>query len=206
MTDLTLYLDKYFFSPWVLTVWVALEEKGLTFDKTPLDLEKGEARGAAFRAINWGAKVPTLRHGDTIIGESLAILEYLEEAFPERPRMYPADLKARAQDRQILSWLRSDLSALRTAMPYEGIFEKMERPPMTDQAKLDAEKLLHAVEQRLATARERPTLADFELAFTMRRLIHYGYDLSTHQAAVKFSDQIWARPSVQSWNRARGTL
>jgi glutathione S-transferase len=204
MADLTLYFDKYVFSHWVLSVWVALEEKGLAFDKVAIDLEKGEARGTSYRAVNWGAKVPALRHGDLVVGESLAILEYLEEAFPKHERLYPEDVKGRAEDRQILSWLRTDLFALRAAMPFEGIFEKKERPPMTEQARLEAEKVVDAVHRRLDARRQKLTLADFELAFTMRRLIHYGYDLSAHQDVVKVSDQVWARSSVQSWNRGRG--
>ncbi len=73
-------------------------------------------------------------------------------------------------------------------------------PAMTPEAHRQAEKLLAAVTARLQiTGALAPTLADFELAFMVQRLIHFGYDLQNHQDAVAFANRIWNRPSVQSW-------
>ena len=71
-------------------------------------------------------------------------------------------------------------------------------PERTPKAEREAEKLLRAVATRLGRERE-PTYADLELAAMVRRLIHYGYDLSAHADAVAYCDAIWRRPSIQSW-------
>jgi glutathione S-transferase len=59
-----------------------------------LHLEKGDQFAAAYRAINPQMVVPTLIDGDIKLFQSLAILEYLEEKYPEPP-LLPADPQAR---------------------------------------------------------------------------------------------------------------
>lgn len=199
--ELTLVGDVRYTSPWVLSVWAALHEKGLPFRMETVDLEAGENRREEHARRMIASKVPALRHGRGWLGESLAILEYLEEAFPASPRLLPADRWERARDREILAWLRSDLFELRRAMPFEGIFLRLEPPPITAQAREEAARLLAVVATRAPSV--RPTLADFDLAFTVRRLVHYGYDLAVYPGAVALSAAIWARPSVASWVAVR---
>jgi glutathione S-transferase len=199
---LTLWSDSRFTSPWVLSVWTALREKGVPFEVETLDLERGEHRSGEYPSRTLTAKVPAIRHGDLWLSESLAILEYLEEVFgpPRHARLFPEDRAGRARDRQIMAWLRSDLLELRRCMPFEGIFEPHEPPPVTPRAREEAEKLLRAAATRLPPERAlRPTLADFDLAFALRRLVRYGHDLSGFPEVVAGADAIWARPSVRSW-------
>ena len=195
--ELILWSDARHCSPWVLTVWVALREKGLSFSEKTLNLEKKEHRKGDFPRKNATGKVPALTHGNLWIGESLAILEYLEETFPSPP-LLPSDAGDRATDRQILSYLRTDNLELRRCMPYEGIFIPMRTPKLSAKAKEEAKKLLELVDWRLASRGNNPlTLADFELACTLRRLIHYKQKLKPHHR--EFSDVIWRRPSIQSF-------
>ncbi len=202
MTEtITLYGDVRWTSPWVLAVWAALREKGIPFETRLLDLKKGEHREGDYPRLSLTGKVPALVHGGVWIGESLAILEYLEEVFgpPGHPRLYPDTPAARARDRQVLAWLRSDLFELRRCMPFEGIFLEMPAPEVTPKAREEAEQLLRVVATRISATRPEFTLADYELAFALRRLIRYGFDLSGHQEAVAYSESIWNRASVQSW-------
>lgn len=193
--DVTLFSDSRYNSPWVLTVWAALGEKGIPFAVETLDLRTGEHRRGDYPERTLTAKVPALRHGNVYIAESLAILEYLEEAFGP-PRLYPAYLADRARDRQILSWLRTDLIELRKCMPFEGVMGAHDAPEITPRAESDAGKLLRiAATRNLGAA---PTLADFELAFALRRLVRYRPELLTSELRA-YSDAIWNRPSVQSW-------
>lgn len=64
------------------TVLWMLEELGQPFELVVLDLKKEEQRQPAYLAINPMGKVPTLKHGDTIITESAAICTYLADEFP----------------------------------------------------------------------------------------------------------------------------
>jgi glutathione S-transferase len=188
--------------PWTLGVWTALQEKGLSFQARTLEPTAGEILPSEYAQARSSGKSPALQHGDAWLVESLAILEYLEDVFapPRYPRLLPAEPRARARDRQILSWLRTDLFELRRCLPFQGIFVEVASPAMTPEAQRQAEKLLAVVTARLQlTGALAPTLADFELTFMMQRLIHYGYDLRNYQDAVAFADRIWNRPSVQSW-------
>lgn len=197
MEELVLYGDTRRVSPWVLSVWTALREKDLPFRFETLDLAKGEHRFGEFAAHNITGKVPGLRHGNLWLGESLAILEYLEDAFPDTRRMLPAGAGHRALDRQVLSFLRTDLMELRRSLPFEGVVGSERGPGMSDAAARDLAKLLHVASLRAPLEGREPTLADFELAFTLRRPIAHGVEISAE--AHRFSDTLWQRPSVQSW-------
>jgi len=205
MSEITLWSDSRFSSPWVLSVWVMLKEKDVAFDVQALNLQKGEHKEGDFQRKSLSGKVPTLQHGDFSLGESLAICEYLEEVFPPPKHrvFFPADLAERAKVREILSWLRTDpdLPEMRRCMPFEGLFESVGQPPVTDKARAAVQRLVQAIRVRLKQpdVLEQPTLADFELAIQMRRPLFYGLELGDASDAVRFSDKLWNRPSVQAW-------
>jgi glutathione S-transferase len=199
---LTLICDARFVSPWVLSVWTALKEKQLPFIVETLDLAKGEARTPGFAQLSITAKVPALRVGGRALAESFALIEYLEDAYPTAQTLLAADLFERARDRQLMSWLRTDLFELRRCMPFEGVLDaSFVPPPMTAEAHAEADKLLQIVAHRTVPSHvKHPTAADFELAFAVRRLIRFDRrDLANRGLAVAFSNELWMRPSVQSW-------
>src|SRR5688500_6259073 len=103
MSDLTLYAESSWMSPWVFHAMVALEEKRLPYklEVVPLPIPEDTKKELQAKAIL--GKVPVLVHGDTWISESLAISEYLAESFPapEYPRLFPANLAERARARQV---------------------------------------------------------------------------------------------------------
>jgi maleylacetoacetate isomerase len=76
-------------------VRIALNLKGIARDDSFLHLEKGDQFADAYRAINPQMVVPTLIDGDVKLFQSLAILKYLDEKYPEPP-LWPADPLARA--------------------------------------------------------------------------------------------------------------
>lgn len=201
--EITLWSDSLYASPWVLCVWVTLKEKGVPFRVKTLDLAKGEQKQGDYPEQTLTGKVPALRHNDLLISESLAIVEYLEEIFPPPTHrsLLPTGSAARARDRQISLWLRTDLQELRRCMSFDGVFMEQHGPAVTTQAREDAEKLLRVAQTHISTRRQdaAPTVADFDLAFALRRLISYRYDLLTRTGIVAYAESIWARESVQSW-------
>jgi maleylacetoacetate isomerase len=88
-------LYTYYRSQATFRVRIALNLKGIAREDSFLHLEKGDQFAAAYRAINPQMVVPTLIDGDVKLFQSLAILEYLEEGYPEPP-LLPADPLARA--------------------------------------------------------------------------------------------------------------
>ena len=111
MSDLVLY--NYFRSSTSFRIRIALHWKGLAFEYKPIHLLKdgGEQHKAEYRDLNPTGGVPTLLHEGRVIAQSMAILEYLEERFPERP-LLPTDLHARALVRQICENINSDMHPL----------------------------------------------------------------------------------------------
>ncbi|KAA5676399.1 glutathione transferase, partial [Klebsiella pneumoniae] len=111
-----LYTDSQFLSPYAFTVFVGLHEKQIPFEIAAIDLGQQGQFETSFVEKSLTAKVPVLEHNDFALSESSAILEYLEELYPDTA-IYPKDIQARARARQIQAWLRSDLVALRTERP-----------------------------------------------------------------------------------------
>ena len=89
-------LHGYFRSSASYRVRIALNLKGLSADHLPHHLRKGEQRDPAYLAINPQGLVPSLQDGDTIITQSLAIIEWLDETHPEPP-LLPKDPLRRAK-------------------------------------------------------------------------------------------------------------
>jgi maleylacetoacetate isomerase len=93
-------LYTYYRSQASFRVRIALNLKGIAREDSFLHLEKGDQFAATYEAINPQMVVPTLIDGDTKLRQSLAILEYLDEAYPEPP-LLPPDPLSRARVRGI---------------------------------------------------------------------------------------------------------
>jgi len=83
---------------------IVFAEKGLVWDGEMLDLNAGDQFKPEYLKLNPKAVVPTLIHGGRVVIESNIIIEYLDDAFPERP-LRPRDPWHRAKMREWLKWL-----------------------------------------------------------------------------------------------------
>jgi glutathione S-transferase len=203
MSEFRLYGEPFWFSPYVFSSFVALREKGASFEVTEVALTHGEHLAPAYRDLSITARVPTLVHRDFRLAESSAIAEYLDEVLPPPrfPRPLPAGLKERARARQLMAWLRSDLGALRDERSTVTMFYRFRVGPLTPKGRLDAEKLI-AVADRLVPTGEGPVFGDFslldaELAFVLHRLILSNDVVPPRLAA--YARGPWARPSVREF-------
>ena len=106
-------LYGYWRSSAAYRVRIALNLKGLDYEVVPVHLLKdgGEQLQAEYQAINPQGVVPALVDGDVNIGQSLAIMDYLEESYPE-PALYPQSIEARAFARQIAQIVACDIHPL----------------------------------------------------------------------------------------------
>ncbi|HEV7384531.1 MAG TPA: glutathione S-transferase N-terminal domain-containing protein, partial [Phenylobacterium sp.] len=90
--SLTLYSAWRATAPYRLRIGLAL--KGIAHDYVPIDLIKGEQREAAYKAVNPQGLTPALDIGDgRVLTQSLAILEWLEEEYPDPPILPKAPLE-----------------------------------------------------------------------------------------------------------------
>ena len=79
---------------------IGLNLKGLPYEQVPVHLRKGEQRDPHYVGLNPQGLVPALEDAGQLVTQSLAILEYLDERFPEPPFL-PHDAFARAQVRSL---------------------------------------------------------------------------------------------------------
>ena len=90
---------------------VALNLKGVAYEETPIDIDNGGTDEPAFRAVNPMGAVPALMIGDTPLTQSVAILEYIEETYPEPP-LLPRDPLGRARVRALAAIAVADAHPL----------------------------------------------------------------------------------------------
>ena len=70
-------------SPFAWRVMLTLEAKGLDYQSKLLEFSKGDHKSAVYLKLNPRGKVPTLKDGDFVLYESLAIMAYLDRKYPE---------------------------------------------------------------------------------------------------------------------------
>lgn len=203
-TQLHLYVDARFTSPYAMSVFVALHEKKLPFEITPVDLAAKEHDAPGYATASLTRRVPTLVHDDFSLSESSAIDEYIDEVFSGAP-LYPTEPRARARARQVQAWLRSDLMPIRQERSTEVMFYGRKMPPLSAEARVAVDKLLCAAELLLPIGNEHMfgewCIADTDLAVMLNRLVQHGDEVPARLA--DYARQQWLRPSVQLWVKQR---
>jgi glutathione S-transferase len=88
-------------SPYAWKVWLTLEHKQIPYEFKLLSFDRGDLKQPEFRAVNPRGQVPAIVDDGFALWESSAIVEYLEERFPERP-LLPSEAKGRALVRRLM--------------------------------------------------------------------------------------------------------
>ncbi|MGE1084704.1 maleylacetoacetate isomerase [Pseudomonas shirazensis] len=105
-------LFGYYRSTSSYRVRIALALKGLAFDNVPVNLLKGEQRSDVYLALNPQGRVPALGcDSGSMLVQSAAIIEYLEELYPQPP-LLPAEAEARAKVRGVAAIIGCDVHPL----------------------------------------------------------------------------------------------
>jgi maleylpyruvate isomerase len=108
---MALKLHGYWRSTAAYRVRIALNLKGLDYSNSPVDLRGGQQQSAAYLAVNPQGLVPALETDDGVLIQSLAIIEWLEETFPE-PALLPVDPAGRARARALAAIVGGDIHPL----------------------------------------------------------------------------------------------
>ena len=115
MSRLHLIIGNKNYSSWSLRPWMALTMAGIPFRESIIPLDTPETKSLIAEHSPAG-RVPVLHHGRLVIWESLAILEYLAETFPEK-HLWPKTMSARAMARIVSNEMHAGFQALRNACP-----------------------------------------------------------------------------------------
>jgi len=117
MSDLTIVIGNKNYSSWSMRPWLALKKTGRKFREENILLRQADTKGQILSHSAAG-KVPVLKHGGITVWESLAICEYLADAFPDA-ELWPADPAARAHARSASSEIHAGFQQLRENMPMD---------------------------------------------------------------------------------------
>jgi glutathione S-transferase len=112
---LTLVIGNKNYSSWSLRAWIAMKVAGIPFAEEVISLDATDFHERV-RKISGTGKVPALVDGGTHVWESLAILEYLAEKYPQAG-LWPADARARAHARSIAAEMHAGFTPLRRHYP-----------------------------------------------------------------------------------------
>jgi len=202
MSDLILYVGNKNYSSWSFRPWIALEGRSIPFTDivVPFDFPAGNP---GLKAVSPTGKVPALKHGDFIVAESLAIIEYVNELYPNAG-LWPNDAKARATARSVSMEMATGFRGLRNACPM-NIRRPVKAIVMTDDISADVKRIETIFAENLK-AHGGPFLfgefsaADAMYAPVINRLEAYAIPVSettkTYMASMK------ALPAWKKWESA----
>ena len=199
------------YSSWSFRPWLALAAFGIPFEEVVVPLFASDAPSGRDRRIlrhSPAGKVPVLVDGDLTVWDSLAILEYLAEKFPEKP-FWPKTRAARARARSMAAEMHSGFPALRQEMPMN-----MRRAPkviaLSDAARRDVERIAASwVDARRANggkvkgAKGGPFLfgkfgaVDAMYAPVVARFDAYGVELP--KPARDYAQAVRSLPAYRAW-------
>lgn len=187
------------YSTWSLRPWLVLRHFDIPFEDEVLQLQ-GEGFREVLAQRSPTGKVPVLQDGDLTVVETIAIIEYLADRFPDKA-IWPADIGERALARAAAAEMHSAFTALRSHAPMNL------RASHPGKVSVDAvAKDLHRLETlwgSLLTRSGGPflfgefTAADAMFAPVATRL--RTYDLPVSDMAAGYVEAIYALPAFQDW-------
>jgi glutathione S-transferase len=201
---LRLLIGNKNYSSWSFRPWIAMKAAGIAFDEELISLDAEDFK-ARVGAISGTAKVPALVDGDIQVWESLAILDYLAEKFPDK-RLWPAEPQARALARSISAEMHAGFVPLRRHCPMN-----MWRPPKRRELTADVEANVRRVEAIWTECRTRFGAegaflfggfgaADAMYAPVVSRFA--TYEVAVSSVARAYMDAMMGLPAFVEWRSA----
>ena len=132
---LKLVIGNKNYSSWSMRPWVAMKAGGIDFEEIFIPLYTGPADKQRLLDVSPAGKVPALIDGDVTVWDSLAIIEYLAECFPEA-RLWPDAREARAHARSISAEMHSGFVALRNECGM-NLHRPVKAKPLSEAARAD---------------------------------------------------------------------
>jgi len=202
---LKLVIGNKNYSSWSMRPWMALKATGITFNEIVIPLYTGDADKQRILDFTQSGKVPVLVDGDVTVWDSLAIIEYAAERFPEA-KLWPDDRANRAHARAISAEMHSGFMPLRNECGMN-----IHRPVGPKALSSDALANVARIEQIWTECRLRHAqagrflfgafgAADAMFAPVVHRLRTYA--ISVKPPVREYMDSMMAHPAFQAWTEA----
>lgn len=205
-TGYTLVIGDKNYSSWSLRPWLALKACGASFDEEHIRLRQPDSKAEIFRHSPSG-KVPALKTDIGVIYDSLAIVEYLAEQYPDAA-LWPKNAEARAAARSISAEMHAGFQALRNDMPMD-LISRLKMPALSDTLRTNIGRVVSIWrDTRMRFGEGGPFLlgaftnADAMYAPVATRFRTYGVPLSDFGddgTAAAYVDTIYAMPEMTEW-------
>ena len=196
------------YSSWSLRGWLTARQSGLAFETQVIPLYAGnwdETKGAIPELAPSLGKVPVLWDGDSVVWDSLAILEYLADKVG-RDRYWPKADAARGMARALVAEMHSSFGAMRSELPFNLRMTPIAKP-LGAAVRADVERILTLWAQaRARYGQGGPFLfgtfgaADIFYAPVVVRLRQYGVPVPGFAAA--YMDAVWEHEWLEAWRTA----
>jgi glutathione S-transferase len=190
-------------SSWAMRAWLALREAGVDFVEDVVDIRRPQrfANLAKVGVFSPAAMVPVLVDGDTVIFDSLAIMEHASDV--AGGLLLPDNCRARARTRALMAWQHSGLSNICTRISFESAFYPLKRP-LSDTERAECTPLFDHIERTLEQSDGpslfgRISLADLILVPAMVRLTRHDLNLAPWPRAKTWAAALIERPTVAEW-------
>ena len=199
MPKTTLRITSKNYSSWSMRGWLLAKFAGLPFQEDIVSPDDPDAR-AEILLLSSSILVPSLKHGEIFVWDTLAIAEYLNEIRPAA-KLLPDDQAARAHCRAICGEMHSGFSALRSALPM-NLKAHFPNFKVWSRAQADIQRITTIWKECLATYGgpylfgER-TMADAMYAPVITRFI--TYDVKLEPICAAYSKRIMAMPEMKEW-------
>jgi glutathione S-transferase len=202
---LTLAIGNKNYSSWSMRPWLAMRATGIAFDEVFIPLYTDQADKDRILRFSRAGKVPALVDGDITVWDSLSIIEYVAERFPEA-KLWPADRAARAHARSISAEMHSGFMPLRNECGMN-----LHRPVRSVKLSADAEANVARVQEIWSDCRRRYggggpflfgvfTAADAMYAPVVHRFLTYAIKVSPDVQA--YMETMMALPAFAEWTKA----
>jgi glutathione S-transferase len=202
---LKLVIGNKNYSSWSMRPWLALRACNIAFEEEFISLYTGEADKKRILAFTHSGKVPVLVDGDITVWDSLAIIEYVAERFPEA-HLWPEDRASRAHARSISAEMHSGFAALRNECGM-NLHRSVGAIALSENARADIARVQQIwIECRERYGKSGPFLfgafsgADAMFAPVVHRFRTYAIEVAPK--ARDYMDAMMALPAFQEWTRA----
>jgi glutathione S-transferase len=200
---LKLVIGNKNYSSWSMRPWLALRANDIPFEEIFISLYTGAVEKQKILDVSGAGKVPILIDGDVTVWDSLAIIEYIAEQFPEK-RLWPEHPAHRAHARSISAEMHSGFAALRNECGMN-----LHRPVRAIELSADARANIARIQEIWGDCRKRyggPFLfgafgaADAMFAPVVHRFRTYAIDVAKETQA--YMDTMTALPAFAAWTSA----